>query len=531
MEFFFKCWNTGNARLMVCLVKRNTRSKADSGNFCVTNGVSSLRQKATVGLFWSALERLGQQGCVFVVQIVLARILMPEAFGLIAMVTVFIAISGAVVDSGLGLALIQRKSVSEADLSTVFHFNVLASLIMIGALWAVAPFVANFYEQVELTMILRILGFGLVLGAVGSVQTSILRRKLEFRKLFWVSTPSTLVSGVIGITMALRGYGVWSLVGQALSQHAVSSMMLWIQTRWLPRFTFDKVALSAMLPYGSRLAASQIVDRGFQNLYVLVIGRMFSPVDVGYFQRAFSFQQFPMGNLQTLISNVSFPLLSSIQHEPARMRHVVRTSLHLAGLISFSAMAVLAAVAEPMVLVLLGEKWLPCAPMLQLLCVVGALYPVHATNLSLLQAIGRSDLFLRLEVIKKSLTLVNVAVTYRFGIQAMIAGMVVTSVLALAINTHYTRRFVDYGLADQLAALFSPIGIGLCLFAVVSGLNHWLPAGPLVQLVLAGVASAAVLLAALRIMPAPVRHEIDALLGRFSWGPRISGLVLGRWPT
>lgn len=490
--------------------------------------MSSLRKKVTSGLFWSTVERVSQQGCVFLVQVILARLLEPAQFGLIAMVSVFVIISSAVIESGLGNALVQKQDANDTDRSTVFWFNLFAAVAMVVILWLFAPQVAEFYGQPELSDVLRVLGLSLVIGAVGNVHSSLLRRTLQFRKLFWVSTPSTLISGGIGIALALQGFGVWALVGQALSQSTIRTLSLWLQSGWRPQLVFDWSSMRKLLPFGARLAASSILDRGFQNLYVLVIGKVFTPVDVGYFQRAFAFQQLPARNLNEVIGGIAFPVLSALQHEPARLRRVLSKSLHLTALLSFSGMAVLAAIARPLITVLLGEKWLPCVPMLQLLCVAGALYPLHAGNLSLLKALGRADLFLRLEVIKKILTLANILVTWRFGIQVMICGMVVTSLIGFGINTYYTRKFIDFGMGRQLRHILPMIILAFVLAGSLFGLLQLLPVTEAAQLALSALWAAGMFLVALRLMPRAVQYEIGVALAQSGTGRNLSLLLLGK---
>lgn len=463
---------------------------------------------------------------MFLVQIVLARILEPVQFGLVAMVSVFVVISAAVAESGLGTALVQRKEASDSDRSSVFWFNLLISMLMMGGLWLVAPLIARFYAQPSLTDILRVLSLVLVISAAGSVHASLLNRELQFRKLFWVTTPSTVISGVIGIALALQGFGVWALVGQTLSQAICRTSVLWLQTGWRPSAVCKWASLRSLLPYGSRLAVSGILDRGFQNLYVLIIGRVFSPIEVGFFQRAFALQQFPVTNLNSVVGSVAFPLLSRLQHEPSRMQKAVATSLQMTSLLSFTCMGMLAALARPLVTVLLGDKWLPCVPMLQLLCIAGALYPIHATNLCLLQALGRSDLFLRLEIIKKGLTLASLLLTWRFGILVMIYGMVANSIISLIVNTYYTRKFIDYGVGAQLRDILPILGLSGAHYAGLLILVHVLPLSPAGQLAAGAVWTCILFFGAFRLMPQGITGEVAAVLHRAKLGRWLAALML-----
>jgi teichuronic acid exporter len=428
----------------------------------------SLRTKAISGVLWSAFERFGQVGCAFVLQIFLARLLAPEQFGLIAMVTVFITLSNVLIDAGFSQALIQRKEVSDLDVTTVFYFNLFIAVMLAAFLYWLAPFIAGFYEEEELTLIVRFLSINLLFAGLGAVHRAKLTREMRFKKLFYASFPATLLSGLVGIYLAYRGYGVWALVAQSLLMRASISSLFWVMTGWRPSLAFDFACIREMFPYGSRLALSGVLSNGFSNLYVLVIGKLFTPVDVGLFQRARLFQQLPVQNLQAVVGRVAFPLFSSVQDDPVRMKQGLRKAIRLVAWIALPCMAVLAGLSEPMVLVLIGEKWLACVPYLKLLCFVGALYPLHAMNLNLLAAMGRSDLFLRLEVIKKVLIVLNILATYRFGLHAMVLGMIVTSLFALLLNTYYTKKFVDYGIVQQFGDLYRLIVVSAVIWSVTT---------------------------------------------------------------
>jgi teichuronic acid exporter len=283
------------------------------------------------------------------VQLVLVRLLAPEQFGLIAMVVVFISISSVLIDAGFSRALIQRKEVSDSDLSTVFYFNLGAAALIAALLYVSAPSIAAFYDQSELSIILRFLCLGLLISAFGTVHQAILMRDLLFKKRFWVSFPSTVISGIVGAVLAFRGYGVWPLVAQVLCQRTIATPFLWFHTGWRPMHVFDLNTLKEMSPYGVRLAASAVLDQGFQNIYLLVIGKFFPPAQVRFFQRARSFQQLTVQNFQVIFSRVAFPLFASIQNDPIRMKRGMRQAVQVTCLFVFSGMALLAAIVEPMI--------------------------------------------------------------------------------------------------------------------------------------------------------------------------------------
>lgn len=484
----------------------------------------ALREKAVAGVFWGAVERFGQTGCAFLVQLVLARLLLPEQFGLIAMVAVFVALANAVVDSGFANAIVQKSDLSEADRTTALVFNIIMGVVMGGVLWLSAPRIAGFYDNSELIPVVRWLSLSLVLGSFGGVHAALLTREMAFRKTALASVPATLLSGVVGITMALSGMGVWSLVGQTLTQQAARSLLLWWASRWRPQQGFSADSFRSMFPYGSRLALSSMLDQGFQNAYVLVIGKLFTPADVGFYQRAKSLQQLPVANIYSILGRVLFSLFSELQSEPERLRRVMRRALQLGSLAIFIPMAALAALAEPLVVFLIGEKWLPTVPMLRPLCVLGALYPLHAINLNLLKALGYSDKFLRLEIIKKALVVVNIALTYRMGVQPMIYGMIVASFLGLGINTYYARHYVGYGLYLQIRDVARIMALSVTVFLGMWGMTKLvsLPAGTM--LLIGGATGLLIILCGLRLMRREVREEISYGLTR-ALPARLVGLL------
>jgi teichuronic acid exporter len=479
-----------------------------------------------MGVVWSACERFGQQGCVFVVQIVLARILAPEQFGLIAMVMVFMTMSGILVDAGFSRALIQRKDVGDTELSTIFYFNVAISFLMVGVLCLLAPLIAGFYQLEELTLILRVLSFRLILGAFGTIQSAILSRAMLFKRVFLVTLPSLLIAGGLAIYLAMNGFGVWALVAQTLSQSLLVSLALWFQSDWRPKLIFDMTCLKEMFPYGSRLALSSFLDRGFQSMYTLVIAKAFSVTDLAYFQRARSLQKLPVQNIHGILGRVTFPLFSSIQDDPPRMKRGMCKALQITTLFVFPGMALLSAISEPLIITLITDKWLPAVPYLKWLCLSGALFPMHAMNINVLLALGRSDLMLRLEVIKKCLVVMNILITYRFGIQAMVYGIVVTSFIALWINTYYTKKFIDYSCLGQLKDVLPMICVAGVIFAVNSVLIALMALSAPVTLAVTLCIGGLILLIGVRFVGSSLKEEMSRVLARLPGGRVIERVFL-----
>lgn len=427
----------------------------------------SLKSKTLHALSWSFVQGIGLRGIQFVVGIILARLLLPEQFGLIAMLLIFMDVAQSILDSGFGAALIQRQCVTKKDASSVFYFNILVGIIAAVCLCGLAPWVAGFYGQPVLTPLLRVMSLVLVINAFGMVQGTLLTKMLDFRTQTKVSLIASLLSGVIGMGMAYRGFGVWSLAAQQLSSAAFRTVFLWICSNWRPAWLFSMQSLREMFGFGSKLLCTGLLNTIFDNIYVIVIGKLFSPADLGYFSRANNLQQLPSQTLSGMVARVTFPVFSTIQNDPERLKRGMKKALTTLVLVNFPLMIGLAAVARPLVLVLLTDKWAPCIPYLQLLCLVGLMFPLHLINLNVLQAVGRSDLVLRLEIVKKALIILNIVITWRWGIMAMIAGQVIISLLSYYLNAWYNKALLQYSIWEQIRDLYPYLLNAMIMGAIV----------------------------------------------------------------
>lgn len=485
------------------------------------------RSKVTRGLMWSAIERIGQVFFAFLVQLILARLLSPEEFGLIAMVAVFIAVSRAIVDSGFTVALIQKDKVEDDDVSTAFVFNLIASLLVALLLFLIASPVANFYGQPRLSEILPWLALSVLFGSLGSVHNSLLVRELAFQKIVRATLPATLLSGIIGIMMAYLGLGVWALVVQNVLQQAIVSALLLIQSHWRFSLRFSRSSFAAMFPYGVRLAIAGVLEQIFQNVYILVIGKTLTPAEVGYYQRARIFQQLPVSNIQAVLGRVLLPVFAAQQNDKDRLLKTMRKALKLSALIVLPFMAFMSATASPMILSLIGDKWLPAAPILQLLCIAGATYPISIINLSYISSIGRSDIYLNLEVCKKLLVVINVLCTYQFGVMAMVKGMLIVSLLSTVLNTIYTAKSLYYGLINQVKDLLAIIVMAAVIFACGSILTTLYWSNSWIELLVCAFQSIIIVIVGLRLLGKDFRidlkRSIENLLPK--WG-RVLGCLL-----
>lgn len=413
----------------------------------------SLKQKTTKGLIWSSVERFSNQGISFFFSILLARMLDPSDFGIIAMITIFFAVAQSFVDSGFSNALVRKTDRIEEDLSTCFYFNIAVGLVAYIVLFLIAPFVATFYNQPILSPIIRITGLGVVLNSLCVVQQALFTIKIDFKSQAKVTLSATLISGIVGVILAYQGYGVWALVWQGVISALVRMGLLWLMSKWHPKTGFSKDSFHYLFGYGSKLLASGLLDTIYNNIYPIVIGKFYTPAQLGNYSRALSFAQLPSSNITSILQRVTFPVLSTIQDDMPRLQANYRRLLKLSAFIVFPLMMGLAAVAFPLIRIVLTPKWEGCSFYLQIICFALMWYPIHAINLNLLQVKGRSDLFLRLEVIKKIVGVCIMCITIPLGITAMCIGMVFSSLISLFINTFYTGKLIDIGYLKQMRDL------------------------------------------------------------------------------
>jgi len=439
---------------------------------------NSLKSTAIHALFWSFAERFGQQSVQFVISVILARLLLPEQFGLIGMLAIFMAIAQSFINSGFGQALIQRKIVTHLDECTVFYFNIFVGFISAGLLFLCAQLIADFYNQPVLTALTQVLSLNLVINSFGLIQTTLLTKCMDFKTQLQVSLLATFLSGLIGITMAIMGYGLWSLVAQSISSNLFRTILLWFFNSWRPSLIFSLKALSSMFSFGSRLLASGLLENVFQNIYHVIIGKLFLAANLGFFTRAKTLQELPTKNVSAIVNRVAFPIFSLIQDDVVRTKHGMRKALTTLSFLIFPIMIGLAVVAKPLITVLLTEKWLPSVLYLQLLCVVGLFYPIQALNLSVLNAKGRSDLVLRVGVLKKIIIVISIAITYRWGISALICGQIVVSLFGYYINSYYIGKMINYPCREQIRD-FAPylalsVSMGMAVYSMqwIPGLNN-----------------------------------------------------------
>ena len=443
---------------------------------------NSLRQKTVKGVIWSTLERFSVQGIQFVVMIIMARMLTPNDYGLVGMLAVFIAVSQSLVDSGFSQALIRKQNRTETDNSTVFYFNIIVGFIFYGLLFASAPFIAEFYNEPQLTAITRVIGLSVLFNSFVVVQRALLTIKIDFKTQAKAALTAAIISGVLGIWMAASGYGVWSIVVQQLANLGINTLSLWILSHWRPSLIYSWKSFHELFGFGSKLMVSGLIDTIYRNIYLIVIGRVFSAADLGYYTRAHQFTDFPSSNVSGIIQRVTYPILCSIQNENERLSDVYRRFLRLSAFIVFPLMMGLAAVAEPLVLTLLKEQWLFAATLISIICFSMMWYPIHSINLNLLQVKGRSDLFLKLEIYKKIVGIIILCITLPMGLIAMCVGSFFSSMIALIINTYYTGKLINVGFLRQMHDLFPILGLSFSMGSFVYLIIHIMSLNPIVEL-------------------------------------------------
>lgn len=446
----------------------------------------SLNRKTTLGFIWSFMDLIGNQGIQFTIQIILARILLPSAFGLIGMILVFISISKSVIDSGFTQALIRKQDADQDDYSTIFYFNLFVGILIYVILFISAGSISEFFNEPKLVLILRILSLSLIIESFAIIQRVFLIRAVDFKTQTRINVIAGIVSGAIAIFFAMRGYGVWSLVIKTLSMNFVQVLLLWFSNRWAPSLKFNLESFRGLFGFGSKLLVSGLINTIFKNIYIIVIGRFFSTTDLGYYTNAVKLRDVAVQSLTTSVRRVTYPVLSNIRHDETRLKNGFKRVIITSSYIIFPFMVGIAAVSHSLINLLLGDKWLPLVIYLQLLSFAGMLYPLHSVNLNILEVKGRSDLFLILEVVKKAVTsiLIIIALWFKLGILGLVSTAVLTSYIALLINTYFSAKEINYSVKDQLKDLMPIFIISLVMGLVVYLIGMSLPFNALQKLVL-----------------------------------------------
>lgn len=440
---------------------------------------NTLKKNTLGGFIWRFAERCGAQGVQFVVSVILARLLMPEAFGTISLMMVFINILSVFIDSGMGSALIQKKDADDLDFSTVFYFNLFMCSFMYLILFLCAPLIAKFYNNSELTLLVRVIGLLLLFSGVKSIQQAYVFKNMLFKKFFFSTLIGTIISAVVGITVAYKGYGVWALISQNLTNSVIDMIIIWCLVKWRPKWMFSFERLKGLFSYGWKLLASALLDTGYNQLRTLIIGKVYSTADLAYYTKANNFPSIIITNVNSSIDSVLLPSMSSVQDSVESVKGMTRRAMKTSTYVMAPLLMGLAACGQSVISILLTDKWLPSYPFMVIFCITYMFYPVHTANLNAIKALGRSDLFLKLEIIKKVVGITAILITFKISVMAMAYSLLITSVLSQIINSWPNKKLMNYSyieqLKDILPGILLAVFMGGCVYCInFLHLNNWL---------------------------------------------------------
>ena len=425
------------------------------------------KSRVLSGLFWRYAERSGAQVIQFIVSVVLARMLTPADYGLVGLITVFIAVANVFAQSGLGQALVQKKDADDIDFSTVFYYNIIFSLILYAVLFFSAPLIADFYDQPQLISVIRVLGITVVINGINGVQQAYVQKTMQFKRFFCSTIIGTVSSAAVGLIMAYKGFGVWALVGQNVSNQVLNVIILWFTIEWKPILKFSFSRMTKLFSFGWKLLCSSLIDTIYGNVYSLVIGKFYSSSDLGYYNKGKSFPLLIINNINSAINSVLFPVMSEVQDDRERLKMMTRRSITISTYIIFPAMAGLAAIAEPMIVLLLTEKWLPAVPFVQFCCFSYAFWPVHTANLQAITALGRSDIFLKLEIIKKIIGIISLIISVPFGLHIMMIVRCINTIIMSVINAAPNKKLLGYSYIEQVKDMLPAILISVLMIICI----------------------------------------------------------------
>lgn len=432
----------------------------------------SLKDKTVKGVGWSAIDNIVGHSVTFIVSVVLARILSPEHYGLIGIIAIFTAVCQTLINAGFTTALIRKKDANDDDYNTVFIVNLVMSILLYAVIFLCAPFIADFFHNEELIPLTRVSSLSMIIGALAMVQQTRLTKRIDFKSQTKITITASVCSGVIGIFMALLGFGVWALVAQTLTSQMIRTSLLWKVNKWIPRLHFSSKSFHELFGFGWKMMASSILDTVWKELYQVVVGRFYSPATLGQYTRAKDFSRIFSQNLTSVIQRVTYPVLSNIQDDKERMVRAYRKMIKTTMYITAISMFFLGAISEPLLYCLIGPKWHEAALYLPLICISGSLYPLHAINLNMLQVQGRSDLFLELEIIKKAIALGPLFIGAFIGIMPMLYTSILTSIIAYFLNSYYSGRMIGYSSWMQIKDIAPSYGIAAFVFLSVYFLKY-----------------------------------------------------------
>ena len=432
----------------------------------------SLKNKTVKGVGWSAIDNIAGHGVTFIVSVVLARLLTPEHYGLIGIIAIFTAVCQTLINAGFTTALIRKKDATDDDYNTVFIVNLVMSILLYAVIFLCAPFIAEFFHNKELIPLTRVSSLSMIIGALAMVQQTRLTKRIDFKSQTKITITASVSSGIIGIVMALLGFGVWALVAQTLSSQMIRTSLLWMVNKWIPSLRFSSKSFHELFGFGWKMMASSILDTVWKELYQVVVGRFYSPATLGQYTRAKGFSQLLSNNLTAVIQRVTYPVLSNIQDEKERMVRAYRKMIKITMFITAISTFFLGAISEPLLYCLIGPKWHEAALYLPLICICASTYPLQAMNLNMLQVQGRSDLFLGLEIVKKTIALAPLFIGAFVGVMPMLYTNILTSIIAYFLNSYYSGKMIGYSSWMQIKDVAPSYGIALAVFLSVYFLKY-----------------------------------------------------------
>ena len=432
----------------------------------------SLKDKTIKGVAWSGIDNVAQFGVTFIVSIVLARLLSPDDYGLIGIITIFTAVCTALINGGFTTALIRKKNASDDDYNTTFIVNLCISLLLYVVIYISSPFIAAFFHREELIALTQVSSLGMIIGALGLVQQTRLTKCIDFKTQTKITIVASVGSGIVGIVMALMGFGVWSLVIQSLASQGLRTILLWMADKWVPQLRFSLVSFHELFGFGWKMMLSSLIDTVWKELYQVVVGKFYSPATLGQYTRAKQFSTLFSSNLTTVIQRVTYPVLSNIQDDKDRMISAYRRIIKITMFVTVISMFFLGAISEPLLYCLIGSKWHEAATYLPLICITGSFYPLHAINLNMLQVQGRGDLFLGLEIIKKIIGIIPLSVCFLYGIMPMLYVSVMTSIICYFLNSYFPGKLLGYSSWMQIRDIAPSYGLAILVALIVFILKY-----------------------------------------------------------
>lgn len=473
----------------------------------------SLKAQTKKGLYWKFAEQFANYGVQFVIGIAMARMLSPQDYGISAIPAVFLAISGIFISGGFNSALVRKPELKEEDLSTVYIYSMSVGCLCYTILFIAAPWIADFYETPVLKSLMRVTALSFIYGPIGAPQSVLLNRRLDFKTPAKISVIVKILSGVIGVTMAYTGYGVWALIISGMVAGVIGQIITISIVRWYPKTGWNKESFRYLWNYGNKIIASDLINQLYGNITPIIVGKFYSMAELGVYNRAHGYASLPSSHLHGVVNSVSFPVLSKIQNDDERLIKNYRKMIKVSGFICFPLMMLLSALARPLIITMITAKWEACIILLQIICFSMMWYPIHALNLNILQVKGRSDLFLRLEIIKKIIGIVILCVSLPFGLIAFCSAQIVSSIISLYINTYYTGKFYGFGFRKQMMDLLPILLLSLMMFSCVLVITHVI-SNLIMQIIVGGIVAFIIYIGGAYLMRLDTLQDVRYLIRR-----------------